>query len=85
MPYRPNSKRWSLGRKLTLAGIVVTVAGVGWLLLLVDGSTPSTAAAQDAGGSLTAASSARPPPLPDIRPGARLSEVKPGVHFVRAR
>jgi EmrB/QacA subfamily drug resistance transporter len=32
-----------LGRKLTLAGIVVTVAGVGWLLLLVDGSTPTAA------------------------------------------
>ena len=30
-----------LGRKLTLAGIVVTVAGVGWLLLLVTGSTPT--------------------------------------------
>ena len=32
-----------LGRKLTLAGIVVTVAGVGWLLLLVTGSTPTAA------------------------------------------
>ena len=30
-----------LGRKLTLAGIIVTVAGVGWLLLLVTGSTPT--------------------------------------------
>jgi EmrB/QacA subfamily drug resistance transporter len=30
-----------LGRKLTLAGIIVTVAGVGWLLLLVAGSTPT--------------------------------------------
>src|SRR3984885_10679733 len=29
-----------LGRKLSLAGIIVTVAGVGWLLLLVTGSTP---------------------------------------------
>jgi EmrB/QacA subfamily drug resistance transporter len=32
-----------LGRELTLAGIVVTVAGVGWLLLLVTGSTPTAA------------------------------------------
>jgi EmrB/QacA subfamily drug resistance transporter len=30
-----------LGRKLSLAGIIVTVAGVGWLLLLVAGSTPT--------------------------------------------
>ena len=30
-----------LGRKLSLAGIIVTVAGVGWLLLLVTGSTPT--------------------------------------------
>src|SRR3984957_21140916 len=30
-----------LGRKLSLAGIVVTVAGVAWLLVLVAGSTPT--------------------------------------------
>jgi EmrB/QacA subfamily drug resistance transporter len=30
-----------LGRKLSLAGIIVTVAGVGWLLVLVAGSTPT--------------------------------------------
>ena len=30
-----------LGRKLSLAGIIVTVADVGWLLLLVAGSTPT--------------------------------------------
>ena len=30
-----------LGRKLSLAGIIVTVAGVGWLLLLVAGSMPT--------------------------------------------
>ena len=27
-----------LGRKLSLAGIIVTVAGVGWLLVLVAGA-----------------------------------------------
>jgi EmrB/QacA subfamily drug resistance transporter len=30
-----------LGRKLSLAGIIVTVAGVGWLLVLVADSTPT--------------------------------------------
>jgi EmrB/QacA subfamily drug resistance transporter len=34
-----------LGRKLTLAGIVVTVAGVGWLLLLVMAGSAPTAVA----------------------------------------